>query len=283
MLSERFTERLVTTTESTPKTENESHKIQRSIPRRVIGAGVGACILGVGLFVVITGKGVDISDSAGQFATSFVQAHSNRSMLHVNGTAEKTSDALPKWVEMGILHTTRQLQNAQDSLASLQASTAKLEQTHLALQKEVGDLTAENMQLKVQLRQAEHTAETERLALQEAQVAHTHAPGNVTLPQIHDGHAPMVIQSRNVTSKNGIVALANTPKPIANDGHQDSASAKGWLTIAVHGSNAVLQTPAGQVAMVHVGSQLDGATVTSIDDSNNVVVLNHHQQVFPPK
>lgn len=180
---------------------------------------------------------------------------------------------LPKWVETGILHTT-------DQLKSAQAKASRLDKDSASLQKEVGALTAENMQLKVRLRQAEHEAENDKLALQES--------ARPAPEPLRRGLPPLILGSsgHDVTPSGGIVALSNfkkAQKPIADAADKQKTPAKGWLTIAVHGTHAVVQTPEGQVALVHVGSSLDGAKITSIDTSKKAVVLNNQQWVYPPK
>lgn len=189
---------------------------------------------------------------------------------------------LPKWVELDIVHTTKQLASSQSQLeqvrkklALAQASISSLDKGRARLQKTVGNLTAENMQLKVQIRQAERSAADARLALRERAVP---AP-------VQSGLAAM--KATSATGPNGIVALARKVVPPSKGKEvrppAPAVTAKGWLTIAVHGTHAVVQTPAGQVALVHVGSRLDGAEITRIDARNKAVVLNHQQWVYPPK
>ncbi|MDX5935893.1 hypothetical protein [Acidithiobacillus thiooxidans] len=217
------------------------------------------------------------------FASQGVHRSSGKTDSAALAKKERASvQQLPKWVELGIVHTTKQLASSQSQLeqvrkklASAQASIASLDKGRVRLQKTVGNLTAENMQLKVQIRQAEQSAADARLALRERAVP---AP-------VQSGLAAM--KATSATGPNGIVALARKVVPPSKGKKvtppAPAITAKGWLTIAVHGTHAVVQTPAGQVALVHVGSRLDGALITRIDARNKAVVLNHQHWVYPPK
>lgn len=203
------------------------------------------------------------------------------STVHAKGQPS-TAQNLPTWVELGVLNITEkldsansQLESARKKLASAQASITSLENGRTRLQKTVGNLTAENMQLKAQLRQAEQAAANAKLA---------RLGNSVSRPS--PGNSP-TLAATPASGPNGIVALARkvaaSPKGAKGAHPAPAVTAKGWLTIAVHGNHAVVQTPAGQVALVHVGSRLDGAQVTRIDAHNKAVVLNHQQWVYPPK
>lgn len=217
------------------------------------------------------------------FASQGVHRSSGKTDSAALAKKERASvQQLPKWVELGIVHTTKQLASSQSQLeqvrkklASAQASITSLDKGRARLQKTVGNLTAENMQLKVQIRQAEQSAADARLALRERAVP---AP-------VQSGLAAM--KATSATGPNGIVALARKAVPPSKGKEvtppAPAVTAKGWLTIAVHGTHAVVQTPAGQVALVHVGSRLDGALITRIDARNKAVVLNHQHWVYPPK
>lgn len=246
--------------------------------RTVVILGVvsmmGCCVvLGYEFFVQKPGW----FTSQGLVGTSGV-THSQVRTKKVDASVQQ----LPKWVELGIVHTTKQLASSQSQLeqvrkklASAQASLTSMDKGRARLQKTVGNLTAENMQLKVQIRQAEQSAADARLALRERAVP---AP-------VQSGLAAM--KATSATGPNGIVALARKAVPPSKGKEvtppAPAVTAKGWLTIAVHGTHAVVQTPAGQVALVHVGSRLDGALITRIDARNKAVVLNHQHWVYPPK
>lgn len=246
--------------------------------RAVVALGV-VSIMGCSVlayeFVVWQGPGWFASQ--GLLGTSGV-THAQVRAKKVDASVQQ----LPKWVELGILHTTKQLASSQSQLeqvrkklASAQASITSLDKGRARLQKTVGNLTAENMQLKVQIRQEEQAAANAKLALRERAVP---AP-------VQSGLAAM--KATAATGPNGIVALARKAVPPSKGKKvrvpAPAITAKGWLTIAVHGTHAVVQTPAGQVALVHVGSRLDGALITRIDARNKAVVLNHQQWVYPPK
>lgn len=286
MLSERLTERMIITPAHGADTEMFENVPPGHTPhpKRIWwGVGLVCLLLGGGLSVMHIGDVVHALDGLGYVRLS--DAKMTVPVTHAavphHETIKNKPHMLPPWVEAGIRQVTSHLQSVTKSLGVAQAETVKLRQDRLELQKQVGILTAGNMQLKAQLHHAEHLVATERLELQARVQTHS------ALPQVHDAGGSMMAHPSSVpngTSPGSIIALANKSLlKSASVTHPVTSTAKGWLTIAVHGSQAVVQTPAGQVAMVHVGSRLDGAMVTRIDGSRKAVVLNHHQWVYPPK
>lgn len=236
-------------------------------------------IIGVSWLAVVVALGaISYTVSDNHYTVGWLRGTSGNHAQKISTSVVKVGGAsgahyLPSWVEAGISKMTGELRSDHGAIKNLQTEIAKLQQS-------IGTLTAQNMQLKVQLSQATHLAATEKLQLQESQ--RQIAPVRGGLPPMIERPSPVGSVQNN--SNQGIVALSNEPAAHGKSGHaKPDVPAKGWLTIAVHGGNAVLQTPAGQVAMVHVGSTVDGEKVTGIDTTKGAVILNHHQWVYPPK
>lgn len=231
-------------------------------------------ILAVGAFILFSGAAYLVMHEVSPYMHSHVDGVSRPVKAVVRHRDKEKAHYLPKWVELGISKMTGQVRSDRHQIAKLQSEIADLKGS-------IGTLTAQNMHLKVALNQESHLAATEKLQLQErpqqSPTAHHGLPPMIDRPAL-----PGASQS---SGKEGIVALSNEPasKGVKGAHSQPNVTAKGWLTIAVHGENAVVQTPAGQVAMVHVGSSVDGETVTGINSGKGAVILNHHQWVYPPK
>lgn len=171
---------------------------------------------------------------------------------------------VPHWVALGVLHLTRQLGRDKSALKARQSALVIAQNREAQNQRIIGQLKGEflglqsqNMRLKVQIQQ------------RSMQPSYSTRPASSQMPP----HA---------RSTDSIVALRGKPVPVQK-GKSMHPVPQNWMAIAVHGGNAVIQTPAGQVVMVHVGSVVDGEKITAINTQNKSVHIGGRQWVYLPK
>lgn len=179
---------------------------------------------------------------------------------------EKTAQTVPHWVAAGIVQLTHRLRRAtlaekhdQSALVAARSQATKYQQT-------IGNLLRKEHALQTQVLQL-------RMRMQQIQMR-SRAPSAVSFP----GHSQPAR-----TGQSGIVALQAQPKLKRKNARVLPSMAQKWLAIAVHADKAVIQTPTGQVVMVHVGSVVDGARVTAIDPQNKSVQIGGNQWMYLPK
>ncbi|WP_141738277.1 hypothetical protein [Acidithiobacillus caldus] len=178
----------------------------------------------------------------------------------------ETAQAVPHWVAAGIVQLTHQLhretlvaKHDQSALVAARSQAAKYQ------------LTIGNLQ------QQEHTLQTQvlqlRMRMQQIQMR-SRAPSAVSLP----GHSQVAR-----TGQSGIVALQAQSTPVPKKARVVPSVARKWLAIAVHDGKAVIQTPSGQVVMVHVGSIVDGTKITAINPQKQSVQISGNRWMYLPK
>lgn len=194
----------------------------------------------------------------------------NRTSPPPKPALENTGKELPHWVSSSILNLTKQLREDRNSIqqykkdaGKAQAAIQRLQESNAGVKSELAELTITNDQL--------------RQRLSEAQMAKQATQSSYLPPK----------QPGGVDTSNGIIALRaatkKSPKPKVDSQKGPSSNVKDWMVIAVHAGHAVVQTPAGQVEMVRVGSDVDGDKVTAIDASKHSVQLNNSSWIYLPK
>ena len=201
------------------------------------------------------------------------QVRAGSAVAHPNPSGNVS--LLPEWIERGITQTTKKLEKLILENRTMSLNLQSVDASNTRLKQEVANFVLETAQLKAQVRVLSQKLQQEQLR---AQVR------NLRRPMLSH---PAGISRAPHRQANSIVALQNLPvspsRQSAPSNVGKKTTARGWMTIAVHGSQAVLQSPGGQVGVVHVGSVIDGAKVTAIHDSGRSVVLNNHQWVYSPK
>lgn len=243
-------------------------KPRRTVSRRLLIMTIGVVVVGVfGVMMEADGPGLAVSwlrnapEKHDTTRSDAKRAQVEQKRRLPGGSAVP----VPHWVALGVLHLTRQLGRDESALKARQSALVIAQNREAQNQRIIGQLKGEvlglqsqNMQLKVQIQQ------------RPMQPSYSTRPASSQMPP----------HERSIT--NSIVALRGKTVPVQKVKSMHPV-AQGWMAIAVHGGNAVIQTPAGQVEMVHVGSVVDGEKITAVNTQNKSVQIGGHQWVYLPK
>ena len=183
--------------------------------------------------------------------------------------APSPASPLPAWIQAGIVRMHGVLDaERQDNMRlakvnqKLAADLAAAQAKNGPAADQIARLRAENVSQGREIAVLRHRLDEANLRLQTRQLAPV---------------APAAIP------RQGIVAIQPVPqqpaKPISGAMRPPE---KGWMVIATEHDKAVLQAPDGEVSVVKVGGDLDGARITGIDAKTGTVILNGNQRVSVP-
>ncbi|MBU2725834.1 hypothetical protein [Acidithiobacillus ferridurans] len=176
---------------------------------------------------------------------------------------------LPSWVQAGLAQTLKAMRASEKKAKAVVAKNTQL-------QVKVLSDTNNISKLRMEVFADQKRIDGLLVRLQQA---------NAVRPINHQ-HGGSVVPAQSVMGSGGIIALKSAgasrgsghlpvePIVAGSVGVPTKKAAHGWMVIAVHDKQAVVQAPTGQVALVAQGDRIDGHIVRQINTGQRSVLLS---------